>query len=139
VKAIGGVNGLDPAPTLAQFENYVAEGKTHYFITDGGTSGGGGGTGSTSTGSEITSWVEAISKRDRERRDDLLPVAVVTTPFGNIGRGLGSDVHDPSPRHLDLRGRRISKSELSLSHTSVAVSVSLIASFLDDSRCSSNS
>ena len=59
VMAIGGFNGSDPAPTLAQFEKYVAEGKIHYFIAGGGTGGGGGGTSSTSTGSAITSWVEA--------------------------------------------------------------------------------
>ena len=32
VMAIGGFNGTDPAPTLAQFEQYVAAGKIHYFI-----------------------------------------------------------------------------------------------------------
>ena len=49
--AIGGFNGTDPAPTLAQFEKYVAEGKIHYFIASGGGSvvaaseaAGGGGT-----------------------------------------------------------------------------------------------
>ena len=36
VMAIGGFNGTDPAPTLAQFETYVAEGKIHYFIASGG-------------------------------------------------------------------------------------------------------
>ena len=36
VMAIGGFNGTDPAPTLAQFEKYVAEGKIHYFIAVGG-------------------------------------------------------------------------------------------------------
>ena len=35
VMAIGGFNGTDPAPTLAQFEKYVAEGKIHYFIAGG--------------------------------------------------------------------------------------------------------
>ncbi|MEW1673493.1 ArnT family glycosyltransferase [Streptomyces noursei] len=32
VMAIGGFNGSDPSPTLAQFQRYVAEGKIHYFI-----------------------------------------------------------------------------------------------------------
>ena len=41
VMAIGGFNGTDPAPTLAQFEKYVAEGKIHYFIA-GGRGGGPG-------------------------------------------------------------------------------------------------
>lgn len=54
VMAIGGFNGSDPSPTLAQFKQYVADGQIHYFIASGGM-GGPGGTGSTS----ITSWVEA--------------------------------------------------------------------------------
>ncbi len=61
VMAIGGFNGTDPAPTLAQFERYVAEGKIHYYI--GGGFGGGGGFGAAGgTGddaSQITSWVES--------------------------------------------------------------------------------
>ena len=36
VMAIGGFNGTDPAPTLAQFEKYVAEGRIHYYIGGGG-------------------------------------------------------------------------------------------------------
>jgi 4-amino-4-deoxy-L-arabinose transferase-like glycosyltransferase len=66
VMAIGGFNGTDPAPTLAQFEKYVAEGKIHYFISSGGGLGGliGGGfagSGGTSSNdaSQITSWVES--------------------------------------------------------------------------------
>jgi 4-amino-4-deoxy-L-arabinose transferase-like glycosyltransferase len=62
VMAIGGFNGTDPAPSLAQFEKYVAAGKIHYFIAGGRSGGGGGrgGTGGTSdVASQITSWVEA--------------------------------------------------------------------------------
>jgi 4-amino-4-deoxy-L-arabinose transferase-like glycosyltransferase len=40
VMAIGGFNGTDPAPTLTQFEKFVAEGKIHYYIS-GGLGGGG--------------------------------------------------------------------------------------------------
>ncbi|MFF4473903.1 ArnT family glycosyltransferase [Streptomyces sp. NPDC001599] len=59
VMAIGGFNGTDPSPTLAQFEKYVADGRIHYFI-GGGTGGGmGGGSG---TASQISSWVEANFK-----------------------------------------------------------------------------
>jgi 4-amino-4-deoxy-L-arabinose transferase-like glycosyltransferase len=59
VMAIGGFNGTDPAPTLAQFEQYVQQGKIHYYIAGG--RGGGGGTSSTTTtaASQITSWVES--------------------------------------------------------------------------------
>ena len=58
VMAIGGFNGTDPAPTLAQFEKYVSEGKVHYFIAGSGGFGGPGG-GSSDDASQITSWVEA--------------------------------------------------------------------------------
>ncbi|WP_086778421.1 glycosyltransferase family 39 protein [Streptomyces griseus] len=72
VMAIGGFNGSDPSPTLAQFKKYVAEGKIHYFVSGGGMGGGmgggamggegGGGTGggpggSSGTSSQISSWV----------------------------------------------------------------------------------
>jgi len=57
VMAIGGFNGTDPAPSLAQFERDVAAGKIHYFIAGGGTAGGPGGT-TSSVASTITSWVE---------------------------------------------------------------------------------
>ena len=64
VMAIGGFNGTDPAPTLAQFERDVQQGKIHYFIAGGGGGGGGvqGGT-SSSTAAQITAWVEATSRR----------------------------------------------------------------------------
>jgi hypothetical protein len=42
VMAIGGFNGGDPAPTLAQFTARVAAGDIHYFIVGGGPGGGGG-------------------------------------------------------------------------------------------------
>ncbi|MFD9843775.1 ArnT family glycosyltransferase [Streptomyces parvus] len=73
VMAIGGFNGSDPSPTLAQFKKYVAEGKIHYFVSGGGmgggmgggtggegggrTGGGPGGMGDSGTSSRITSWV----------------------------------------------------------------------------------
>jgi len=51
VMAIGGWDGSDPAPTLAQFKAYVAAGQIRYFIA--GSNGGRGGN------SDITSWVES--------------------------------------------------------------------------------
>jgi hypothetical protein len=54
--AIGGFNGTDPSPTLAQFQAYVAAGKIHYFISGGGGPGGGG-AGSASA-SAISAWVQ---------------------------------------------------------------------------------
>ena len=62
VMAIGGFNGTDPSPTLAQFEKYVAEGKIHYFISSG-TGGGMMGGSSSGTASQITSWVEKNFKK----------------------------------------------------------------------------
>jgi 4-amino-4-deoxy-L-arabinose transferase-like glycosyltransferase len=59
VMAIGGFNGTDPSPTLAQFKEYVADGKIHYFIS-GGAMGGGGNSG---TSSQISSWVTANFKK----------------------------------------------------------------------------
>jgi 4-amino-4-deoxy-L-arabinose transferase-like glycosyltransferase len=56
VMAIGGFNGTDPAPSLAQFEKYVAAGKIHYFIP--GVSFGGG-SGTSDVASQITTWVES--------------------------------------------------------------------------------
>jgi hypothetical protein len=58
VMAIGGFNGTDPAPSLAQFEKYVSEGKIHYFIAGGGGFGFGAG-GSGDDASKITAWVES--------------------------------------------------------------------------------
>jgi hypothetical protein len=58
VMAIGGFNGTDPAPTLAQFEKFVAEGKIHYFIAGGGGFGGPGGS-AKDEASLITAWVES--------------------------------------------------------------------------------
>jgi hypothetical protein len=57
VMAIGGFNGSDPSPTLAEFQAYVAADEIHYFIAGGGMGGGPGGS-SSSTSSEISSWVE---------------------------------------------------------------------------------
>ena len=61
VMAIGGFNGSDPSPTLAQFQDYVEAGKIHYLLASQGGRGGGpgGGMGGTGTASEITEWVAA--------------------------------------------------------------------------------
>ncbi|MGW7606159.1 ArnT family glycosyltransferase [Streptomyces sp. NPDC054766] len=70
VMAIGGFNGTDPSPTLAQFKKYVTDGKIHYFISSGGAGGGmgggmdgGGSSGTTSSSSRISSWVTANFKK----------------------------------------------------------------------------
>ncbi len=56
IMAIGGFNGSDATPTLAQFEQYVADGKVHYFISSNFGLPGGGQTG---TGTTISQWVQA--------------------------------------------------------------------------------
>jgi 4-amino-4-deoxy-L-arabinose transferase-like glycosyltransferase len=56
VMSIGGFNGGDAAPTLAQFKAYVGAGQIRYFI-GGGTGGGPGGGGG--SGSAISQWVAA--------------------------------------------------------------------------------
>ncbi len=57
VMAIGGFNGSDPSPTLAQFEAYVKAGKIHYFLAS--STGGGPGGGSNGSASQISQWVAA--------------------------------------------------------------------------------
>ncbi|MFD7436885.1 ArnT family glycosyltransferase [Streptomyces sp. NPDC059861] len=58
VMAIGGFNGTDPSPTLAEFQQYVADGRIHYFVAGGGGGGGGTGGDGDSTSAQITSWVQ---------------------------------------------------------------------------------
>jgi 4-amino-4-deoxy-L-arabinose transferase-like glycosyltransferase len=55
VMAIGGFNGTDQAPSLAEFKKMVAAHDVHYFIgANGHTFGGGSG-----DAAQITSWVQA--------------------------------------------------------------------------------
>ena len=59
VITIGGFNGADPAPTLAQFQQLVASGQVRYLLvsTQGpGGGGGGGGPGGGGSGSAISTW-----------------------------------------------------------------------------------
>lgn len=56
VMSIGGFNGSDPSPTLEQFQEYVASGQVHWFISGGGA-GPGASQGGSSTSAEITAWV----------------------------------------------------------------------------------
>ncbi|MGZ8723112.1 MAG: glycosyltransferase family 39 protein [Aeromicrobium sp.] len=58
VMPIGGFNGSDSSPTLAQFEGYVADGEIHYFIASG-DGGGGGPRPSGGSSSAISDWVAA--------------------------------------------------------------------------------
>jgi 4-amino-4-deoxy-L-arabinose transferase-like glycosyltransferase len=55
VMSIGGFNGTDPAPTLAQFERYVGDHEVHYFVAANADSFGGG----SGDAAQITAWVQA--------------------------------------------------------------------------------
>jgi hypothetical protein len=57
VMAIGGFNGSDPAPSLEQFQRYVAEGRIHYFL--GGGRMGGRSMGGSDSAQQISAWVAA--------------------------------------------------------------------------------
>ncbi|WP_372465924.1 ArnT family glycosyltransferase [Nocardia spumae] len=58
VMAVGGFNGTDPAPTLAQFEEYVAQHKIHYFIGGAGMAGmRGADSGGSREAAAIAEWV----------------------------------------------------------------------------------
>ena len=57
VMAIGGFNGTDPSPTLAEFEAMVAKHEIHYYVGQSGNSFGGG-----NGSSSIESWVAAHFK-----------------------------------------------------------------------------
>ena len=59
--AVGGFNGTDPAPTLAEFQRDVADGRIHYFIKGHSMFGmpvGRGNSGSHDA-ADISSWVAA--------------------------------------------------------------------------------
>ncbi|WP_018215272.1 ArnT family glycosyltransferase [Salinispora vitiensis] len=54
VLPVGGFNGTDPAPTVVEFQRYVAAGEIHWFIDGDGFRGANGGS---SASSEIAAWV----------------------------------------------------------------------------------
>jgi 4-amino-4-deoxy-L-arabinose transferase-like glycosyltransferase len=55
VFAVGGFNGTDPAPTLAEFQELVHNGQIHYFIGDAAMSSTA--TGGSDAGRQIAEWV----------------------------------------------------------------------------------
>jgi 4-amino-4-deoxy-L-arabinose transferase-like glycosyltransferase len=59
VMAIGGFNGTDPAPTLAQFQSYVANGLIHYYVGGADAAGFHGARGGSEDAGEIAAWVQA--------------------------------------------------------------------------------
>ena len=88
VMPIGGFNGSDPSPTLAEFKADVAAGTIHYFIAGGV---GGQANGGSSASSSIASWVEQnFTATHGRRRDPLRPVerlrAMTPQPDGIVAR-----------------------------------------------------
>lgn len=84
VIAIGGYKGTDPAPTLPQFQRWVAQGRIHVFLP-GGTAG------PASIG--IESWVEAGFTRGRA---DGFTYYDLTRPVGKaVPTILAQDTLDP--------------------------------------------
>jgi 4-amino-4-deoxy-L-arabinose transferase-like glycosyltransferase len=63
VMAIGGFNGTDPSPTLAQFKDDVSAGRIHYFVAGsmmhrwGGRGGEGAGAQDSEASEQIAKWV----------------------------------------------------------------------------------
>jgi 4-amino-4-deoxy-L-arabinose transferase-like glycosyltransferase len=55
VMAIGGFNGSDPSPTLAQFQRYVEQHRIHYFMAGGRMRSGSG----SDAAQQIAAWVAA--------------------------------------------------------------------------------
>ncbi|GAB3271220.1 glycosyltransferase family 39 protein [Sinomonas notoginsengisoli] len=55
VMALGGFNGTDPSPTLAQFQDLVAQGKVHWFIAATLMQGSSG----SDAARQIAAWIEA--------------------------------------------------------------------------------
>ena len=58
VMPIGGFGGMDPSPTLAQFQQYAAQGRIHYYIASRGPRFPGGQSGAQTEGDKIADWVK---------------------------------------------------------------------------------
>ena len=59
VMAIGGFNGSDPSPTLAQFRQWVASGAIHWYVSGGDAMGFAGTTGGSNVAARISDWVDS--------------------------------------------------------------------------------
>jgi hypothetical protein len=83
VMAIGGFNGSDPAPTLAEFQARVEAGAIHYFIA-GGQGLGGGQMGGSQSASQITAWV---AQNFSASTVDSVTLYDLTAPMAASGAG----------------------------------------------------
>ncbi|BBY64265.1 glycosyltransferase family 39 protein [Mycolicibacterium helvum] len=59
VMAVGGFNGTDPAPTLEQFQSYVAQRRIHWFVESGMPGFGFGNRSGSDAAEQIQRWVSA--------------------------------------------------------------------------------
>ncbi len=59
VMAIGGFNGSDPSPTLAQVQQWVAERAIHYYVSGGDALGFAGTSGGSNVAARIADWVDS--------------------------------------------------------------------------------
>ena len=82
VMAIGGFNGSDPSPTLAQFQADVAAGKVHYFIGGGGF--GGMQNGGSSSSSDIATWVAQTFTAQTVDGVTVYDLTATTTSAGHL-------------------------------------------------------
>ena len=55
--AIGGFNGTDPTPTLAEFQAAVAHGEIHYYVAGPAAAGFPGAQGGSNDAAQISRWV----------------------------------------------------------------------------------
>jgi hypothetical protein len=58
VMAIGGFNGTDPSPTLAEFQQAVANGEIHYYVAGNDAGGFRGAQGGSRSAAQISAWVD---------------------------------------------------------------------------------
>ncbi len=103
VMAIGGFNGSDPAPTLAEFQARVGAGGIHYFIS-GGQGFGGGQMGGSQSASEIAAWVAQNFAASTVDSVTLYDLTAPTTASGAGAAVQGAVGRASSPPDRPSRG-----------------------------------
>jgi hypothetical protein len=81
VMPVGGFNGSDPSPTLEQFQEYVAQGRIHYFLGGNGFMANGG----SEAAREIASWVS----------DNFSPGTIDGVTVYDLSGSTGTDYYSP--------------------------------------------
>ncbi|MGB8405643.1 MAG: glycosyl transferase, partial [Mycobacterium sp.] len=79
VLAVGGFNGTDPAPTLAQFQQYVAAHQIHYFIRSSLLMGHGPDSGSDAA-QQIAAWVRSNFAPNTVENTVVYDLTATSTP-----------------------------------------------------------